>query len=90
MVFYGHFSIQLQKMSVRILNVINQNKEDCRGKLSIQIGDKVYTIERIAKKYTKRLKGEETQEAKTDLNFEVFDPITGRICFFKWPHTHSN
>ena len=59
------------------LNVINQNKEDCRGKLSIQIGDKVYTIERTARKYIKRLKGEETQEAKTDLNFEVFDPVMG-------------
>jgi len=59
------------------LNVINQNKEDCRGKLSIQIGDKVYTIERTAEKYTKRLKGEITQEAKTDLNFEVFDPVMG-------------
>ena len=59
------------------LNVINQNKEVCRGKLSIQIGEKVYTIERTAKKYTKRLKGEETQEAKTDLNFEVFDPVMG-------------
>ena len=59
------------------LNVINQNKEDCRGKLSIQIGDKIYTIERTARKYIKRLKGEETQEAKTDLNFEVFDPVMG-------------
>lgn len=59
------------------LNVINQNKEDCRGKLSIQIGEKVYTIERTARKYIKRLKGEETQEAKTDLNFEVYDPVMG-------------
>ena len=59
------------------LNVINQNKEDCRGKLSIQIGDKVYAIERTARKYIKRLKGEETQEAKTDLNFEVYDPVMG-------------
>jgi DNA repair exonuclease SbcCD ATPase subunit/DNA repair exonuclease SbcCD nuclease subunit len=59
------------------LNVINQNKEECRGKVEIQIDDRVFTIERAAKKYTKRLKGEETLEAKTDLNFEVFDPVMG-------------
>jgi len=58
------------------LNVINQNKQSCRGKLIIEIGDKSYTVERSATKYTKRLKGEETLEAKTDLNFEVYDPIT--------------
>ena len=57
------------------LNVINQNKEDCRGKVRIQIGDKIFTVERKAKKYIKRLKGEETLEAKTELNFEVYDPI---------------
>ena len=57
------------------LNVINQNKEDCRGKVRIQIGDKIYTVERKAKKYVKRLKGEETLEAKTELNFEVYDPV---------------
>ena len=57
------------------LNVINQNKEDCRGKVRIQIGDKIYTVERKAKKYIKRLKGEETLEAKTELNFEVYDPV---------------
>ena len=57
------------------LNVINQNKEDCRGKVTIQINDLVYTVERKAKKYIKRLKGEETLEAKTELNFEVYDPV---------------
>ena len=59
------------------LNVVNQNKEECRGKVEIQIGDRVFTVERAAKKYTKRIKGEETQEAKTDLNFEMFDPVMG-------------
>jgi DNA repair exonuclease SbcCD ATPase subunit/DNA repair exonuclease SbcCD nuclease subunit len=57
------------------LNVINQNKESCRGKLRIDVGHYSYTIERTAEKYTKRLKGEETLEAKTDLNFEVYDNI---------------
>ncbi|MEC7671546.1 MAG: metallophosphoesterase [Pseudomonadota bacterium] len=59
------------------LNVINQNKDDCRGKVTIQINDLIYTVERTAKKYTKRLKGEETLEAKTELNFEVYDPVMG-------------
>ena len=57
------------------LNVINQNKQSCRGKVTIQINDLTYTVERSAKKYIKRLKGEETEEAKTELNFEVYDPV---------------
>ena len=59
------------------LNVINQNKDDCRGKVTIQIDDLIYTVERSAKKYIKRLKGEETLEAKTELNFEVYNPVMG-------------
>ena len=59
------------------LNVINQNKDYGWGKVTIEIGEKTYTIERRSTKYTKRLKGEETQEAKTELNFEVYDPIMG-------------
>ncbi len=59
------------------LNVINQNKEACSGKLTIDVGHLTYTVERTAEKYTKRLKGEETLEAKTDLNFEVYDQATG-------------
>ena len=58
------------------LNVINQNRETGNGKLTIECNNKIYIIERESKKYVKRLKGEETQEAKTDLNFEVYDPIT--------------
>jgi DNA repair exonuclease SbcCD nuclease subunit len=57
------------------LNVINQNKESCVGKLTIESNDRLYTIERKSEKYIKRLKGEETLEAKTDLNFEVYDPL---------------
>ena len=59
------------------LNVINQNKDCGNGHLEIEIGDKTYTIERESTKYIKKLKGEETVEAKTDLNFEVHDAITG-------------
>ena len=58
------------------LNVINQNKESCEGNITIQVGNKHYYVTRKAEKYTKRLKGEETLEAKTDLNFECYDEAT--------------
>ena len=59
------------------LNVINQNKEDCVGSVEIEIGHKTYTIERESEKYVKRLKGEETLEAKTNVEFELHDPVSG-------------
>jgi len=61
------------------LNVINQNCESGDGKLTIECNNKIYTIKRDSKKYIKRLKGEETLEAKTDLNFEVYDPVTDEV-----------
>ena len=61
------------------LNVINQNQGYARGKVEIQIGERVFTVERRADKYIKRLKGEETLEAKTDLNFEVYDMVSDEI-----------
>ena len=57
------------------LNVINQHKSKCAAKVELQIGDKVYTIDRRSEKYVKKLKGEVTDEAKTDLDFDYFDPI---------------
>jgi DNA repair exonuclease SbcCD nuclease subunit len=68
------------------LNVINQNKEKCNGKIVIEAHNKTYTIERKSEKYIKRLKGEETLEAKTDLNFEVFDPVTEEYTQAFWEH----
>ncbi len=61
------------------LNLINQHKAFGRGELEIQVGTNRYTITRASEKYTKKLKGEETIEAKTDLNFEVLDEVTGEI-----------
>jgi DNA repair exonuclease SbcCD ATPase subunit/DNA repair exonuclease SbcCD nuclease subunit len=58
------------------LNVINQNKPHCRGKVELTVGSNVFTVERTSEKYTKRLKGAETLEAKTDLEFSRYDPIT--------------
>ena len=51
--------------------VINQNKDKAKGKIKIQIGDKTYQICRNLEKYTRRLKGKETQEARVDLDFSL-------------------
>tara|TARA_R110002020_G_scaffold196776_1_gene397776 strand:- start:513 stop:2840 length:2328 start_codon:yes stop_codon:yes gene_type:complete len=58
-------------------NIINQNKKDCRGSVELQVGEKTYTIERTSEKYIKKLKGEVTNEARTNLDFTGFDPVVG-------------
>ena len=58
------------------LNVINQNKEFGQGTIEIEIGDNCYTVDRRSEKYIKKLKGKETQEAKTDLEFNSKNKIT--------------
>ena len=57
------------------LNIINQNQDSCRAAVEIQIDDNNYHIERKSEKYVKKLKGEETLEAKTDLEFYKQDLI---------------
>ena len=59
------------------LNVINQNKDDCVGDLQIDVGQYTYHINRRSEKYTKKLRGETAQEAKTDLDFVRVDALTG-------------
>ena len=59
------------------LNLINQNEDSCRGYAEIDVGTKTYKIERTSKKYKKKLKGKETWEAKTDVDFDVHDHVTG-------------
>ena len=51
------------------LNVINQNLQKGRGKLEIEINGEDYIVERISEKYTKKSKGVEIIEAKTDVVF---------------------
>ena len=55
------------------LNIINQNKDYCRGYVEIDVGTKTYRIERVSTKYKKKLRGNVTDEAKTDLEFSVYD-----------------
>ena len=59
------------------LNIINQNMPCGSGYIEIEVGTNLYKIERTSEKYIKKLKGEETLEAKTDLNFEKTDLVTG-------------
>jgi DNA repair exonuclease SbcCD ATPase subunit/DNA repair exonuclease SbcCD nuclease subunit len=61
------------KNNRRNFNLINQNEDWCRGYVEIDIGTKTYKIERKSKKYVKKLKGKETDEAKTDVEFNVYD-----------------
>tara|TARA_R110000824_G_scaffold194057_7_gene376552 strand:- start:1513 stop:4674 length:3162 start_codon:yes stop_codon:yes gene_type:complete len=61
------------------LNIINQNKESGYGKVIIGVDNSDYIIERKSEKYVKKLKGEETLEAKTELSFEVRDNISGEL-----------
>jgi DNA repair exonuclease SbcCD ATPase subunit/DNA repair exonuclease SbcCD nuclease subunit len=57
------------------LNIINQNNDIGVGKVVISINDKDYTVSRVSEKYTKKLHGEETTEAKTDLDFYSEDML---------------
>jgi len=59
------------------LNLINQNEDECRGYVEIDIGTKTYKIERVSKKYNKKVKGKVTEEAKTDVEFFVHDSASG-------------
>ena len=60
------------------LNIINQNRDNCRAAATIKIDDNEYVVERVSEKYTKRLKGVETLEASTDLEFYRKD-LTGDV-----------
>jgi len=61
------------------LNVINQNKEECNGKVEFTVGNDLYVVERDSEKYSKRLHGEETTEAKTNVEFNSCNAITGDL-----------
>ena len=61
------------------LNIINQNKDIGSGRVKITVGDRDYYIERSSEKYTRKLKGETTMEAKTNAEFTVYDPATDNV-----------
>jgi DNA repair exonuclease SbcCD ATPase subunit len=61
------------------LNIINQNKQMCSADVEISVGDDTYSIHRESEKYLKKLKGEETLEAKTKTEFTKQNLITQDI-----------
>ena len=67
----------ISKNNRKNLNIINQNKQLGCGRVEIDIDGKAYIIERKSEKYKKKLHGEETDEAKTDVEFSMIDPATG-------------
>lgn len=59
------------------VDIINQNREIGSTSVGIQIDNNIYTIAREASKYSRRLHGVETIEAKTSVDFSALDLITG-------------
>ena len=57
------------------VNVINQNCNWGDGKATIKIGEKLYTIHRRLTKYERSSKNGISIEAKTEVDFSVYDPI---------------
>ena len=57
------------------LHLINQTKDSCRGKVEITVGHNVYEVERTSDKYEKKLHGNTTIEAKTDVEFSRRDVV---------------
>jgi len=68
----------ISKNSRKNLNIINNDKTEGWGRVKIKRGNKIYTIKRDALKYLKKLKGEETIEAKTIVDFACIDIVTGK------------
>ena len=64
------------KRNRKSVDIVNQNKPAAWGRVTIEMDNRTYTIERSATKYTKRLKGEETEEVKTNVEFSVYDLAT--------------
>lgn len=59
------------------VDIINQNREEGSTSVEIEIDNVVFTVDRQATKYTRRLHGEETIEAKTAVDFSGLDLVTG-------------
>jgi DNA repair exonuclease SbcCD ATPase subunit/DNA repair exonuclease SbcCD nuclease subunit len=51
-------------------DLINQNKQKASARAVVEVGGEDYVIERSSEKYVKRLKGEITNEARTDAEFK--------------------
>jgi len=61
------------------LNIINQNTGTGRGRIKISIGENDYFVERESEKYTRKLKGVVTDEARTNVDFTMYNASTDNI-----------
>jgi len=61
----------------KTVNIINQQKDYASGKVTIQVGGKIYQVDRTMEKYVKKLHGVTSTEAKTILDFTSQDLTTG-------------
>ena len=69
----------ISKNSRKIKNIINDRSKECWGKVEIERSGKTFVIERNAEKYTRRLKGKQTTEAKSDVAFYYYDDDGKRV-----------
>ncbi len=63
----------------RNYNIINQNKDIGSGRVTITVNDKDFVVERSSEKYVKKLKGETTNEAKTEVEFYSEDMMDNKV-----------
>ncbi len=63
----------ISKNSRKNLNIVNNDKTAGWSRVTIQRGERVFIIKRDTEKYVKKLKGQETVEAKTDVDFSCID-----------------
>ena len=70
-------------------NVINEHKEQGSGEVEIEVGNKTYKISRQSDKYVKKLKGQITNEAKTDVEFACTDNVLNRTYNFNSTERHG-
>lgn len=69
----------ITKKSKKSVNIINMDSTDGSGKVLLRVGKNTYRIQRKSEKYIKKLHKVETVEAKTSVNFEMIDPVTGDV-----------
>ena len=61
------------------LNIINQNRDSGSGRIKISIGENDYFVERESEKYTRKLKGVVTEEARTNVDFKMYNASVDNI-----------
>ena len=69
----------ISKNSRKNLNIINNDLTKGSGTVKILRGNKIFTIKRESEKYLKKLKGQETIEAKTIVDFSFMDIATEKV-----------